>query len=395
MNPTTSQSTTLSGDADRVRPSRWRTARRRPAGRGRRTRRAPGRVARWSCRRTALSAQQRDGAERRRRDQGAGTARGCGSGSGTSGAFDRRSLGMVETAIRTRLRGRRPRGPRHPTSGRPDEPGDRRRSSALAAGGRHRRRHAVVDRRRRRWPLRSSPSSPDGPRRPCSSCSWRAGAVVRSDAAWDGLAPDQLGPFAGWADGRRPNPSAYAGGDAGAARGRRRAVRGVGARAGPVSARGRAGGPATVVRVDGRAASRSTPTRAAAGRVAARRRRRSTSTWLGDSGAGGRARRRLQPGAGADRARRRRAARRPGRAGPGAGHRRRPRPAAGDGRAVPRQRAVPPHRRVRAERRLRARRRRPAAAPGPAVGPLGGDGGADRLVRRAHAGRAVGAAGRD
>ena len=64
------------------------------------------------------------------------------------------------------------------------------------------------------------------------------------------------------------------------------------------------------------------------------------------------------------------------------------------GRAVPPERAQPPDGGVRTERRVRRRRRRAAAAPGPAVRPLAADRAADRLVRRDHARRALGAAGR-
>ena len=90
------------------------------------------------------------------------------------------------------------------------------------------------------------------------------------------------------------------------------------------------------------------------------------------------------------------AAGRPGGAGPGARHRRRPRPAAGDGRSASgpagwRTSRPSPGRTWRfvlaaAGPLLRAR---------PPVRPVGADAGADRLVRRAHAGRAVGPAGRD
>ena len=83
------------------------------------------------------------------------------------------------------------------------------------------------------------------------------GGVVRSGTAWDGLAPDQLGPFRGWAHrGRRA--AARRPGDARDPGARRRALRVVGARAGPASAGRRPGGRVNSLVAGERA--RSTPT---------------------------------------------------------------------------------------------------------------------------------------
>ena len=85
-----------------------------------------------------------------------------------------------------------------------------------------------------------------------------------------------------------------------------------------------------------------------------------------------------------------------GRRGPGprSDHRRRPRRAAGHDRPLPAQRSVALDRGVGPERGVRVGRRRSVAAPRPHRRAAGGHAGADRLVRRADPGRAVGAARR-
>ena len=302
---------------------------------------------------------------------------------------------MVDAAMRRGYGGRGP-SPRHP--GRPS----RRRGSAPSRGVAVAVAVAVTTRPSRPWSVaaggRSPPVAGAGRhvRRPAliAAC-WPALSVGRPGRSARGAAPWRPDRRSGRsAAGRRSSPSRSRSGAATrvVARGRGRALRAAGCAGGP--ARRRVAEWRGGDRVESPASGwRSTRERAARVRLAARRRR---------------ARRRLgrrrprparrwpapQPGAGADRAGRRRPAGRPGRAGPGARHRRRPRPAAGDGRALPRQRAVPPHRRVRSERRVRARRRRPAAARGPGRSARwAADGGADRLVRRAHPGRAVACCG--
>ena len=115
---------------------------------------------------------------------------------------------MVEAAIRRgyEVTGA---GPRHPTDPTGRRLGDRRRRSAVAAavaiGVATRSWIAVAVaaavRRRRRRP---------GPSRRARRARWPGARCVRSDAAWDGLAPDHVGPYHGWS-GVVVEPQRYAG----------------------------------------------------------------------------------------------------------------------------------------------------------------------------------------
>ena len=148
---------------------------------------------------------------------------------------------------------------------------------------------AIGDRRRRRWrPSRWRSRSPRGggtcrsPRVASPpSCGRRAlgvavaalaaAGVWRADAAWAALRPDALGPFAGWAT-VVGEPERAAGADRVVVERRRRALRGVGARPRPPPARRTSGRPATGC--GSRASARRAGARSATtGRVAARRRR--------------------------------------------------------------------------------------------------------------------------
>ena len=186
-------------------------------------------------------------------------------------------------------------------------------------------------------------------------------ATVRTDRAWDSLAPDRLGPFDGWAT-VVGEPQRYPGAV--------RVIVEVDAERYELWVRGRARQlrAATWLGGDRRACRRRAAAarpRAGPPRRLAARRRRARRRLARRSAARRSAGRVVEPGAGGHRPRRRRPARRPGRADQGPRDRRRPRPAAGDGRAVPPERAVAPHCRLGPERGVRARRLRARCCAAP------------------------------
>ena len=245
---------------------------------------------------------------------------------------------MVESAIAGGYGDAPAAGARHPTVG----PLGRRAPTVVGRGRGGRRRGGHGGRRRDRpgrWAGGGRRRVVTPPRAAVARPALVAGRCRRPGATRRGTAcgPTRLGPFHGWAT-VVGDPQRVPGADAGRRRGRRRALRGVGARPRRASARRRRGRPATGC---GSPASAAALDAERAGDASPGSTSSASSTPTGSAtcapggrlaDASNRVRAVIARGAGAP-------ARRPGRADPGPRHRRRPRPAAGDGRALPRQRA--------------------------------------------------------